>query len=223
MVTRESDKPLIVLADSQFLVIHSLVNLLESEKRYTVCGIAENRLHLINLLTSCLPDLLITDYNLFDYDGINDLISILHNYNQLSVLILVNQISSNEVNTFARLGIKNIALKTDEKEHLLISIEMAVRKKKHFSDQILDMILEQNDSNSTPAESSGLTDSEREIVKMIADGFTTKEIAGKKHISTHTVMTHRKNIFRKLGVNSISELTKFAIKNGLTDFLDYSI
>jgi DNA-binding NarL/FixJ family response regulator len=100
---------------------------------------------------------------------------------------------------------------------------MAVRKKKHFSDQILDMILEQNNSNITPSESSGLTDTEREIVKLIADGFTTKEIAGKKHISTHTVMTHRKNIFRKLEVNSISELTKFAIRNGLTDIIEYNI
>lgn len=221
--TRESNKPLIVVADSQFLVVSSLVNLIESDNKYKICGIAENRLHLLNLLSSCLPNLLVTDFNLFDYDGIDDLITILHDHNQLAVLILVNQTNANEVIRLARSGIKNIALKTDDRQDLLTSIEMAVRKKKHFSDPILDMILVQNETRRTPGSSSVLTHSEIEIVRLIANGLTTKEIAEKKHISVHTVMTHRKNIFRKLEVNSISELTKFAIQNGLTDFLEYNI
>ena len=178
-------------------------------------------MHLLNLLSSAIPDLLITDPNLFDYDSNDDLITILHK--QITVLILVNQTNANEVFRLAKSGIKNIALKTDESHDLQTSIEMAVKKKKHFSDQILDMILEQNESTTIPQGLTGLTQSETEIVKQIANGFTTKEIAEKKHISVHTVMTHRKNIFRKLGLNSISELTRFAIQNGLTDFLEYNI
>lgn len=213
----------VVIADSQFLVISSLVNLLESENRYKVCGIAENRLHLINLLSSCMPRLLVTDFHLFDYDGIDDLISILHDHDQLSVLILVNQINPVEVTRLSKSGIKNIALKTDDRLDLLTSVEMAAAKKRHFSDPVFDMIIEQNETRSTPVTSAGLTQSETEIVRMIANGLTTKEIAEKKHISVHTVMTHRKNIFRKLEINSISELTRFALRNGLTDILEFNI
>lgn len=220
MNTSESNKINIVIADTQFLVISSLVSLIESEHLYIVNGIAENRLQLHNLLRMCTPDLLITDFHLIDYDGIDELLAILHAHNQLSVLILVNQISSNEIVRLVKSGIKNIALKTDSRDDLIASIEKASRKMKYFTDPILDMILEQEENGNI---TTGLTQSETEIVRMISDGYTTKEIANKKNISIHTVMTHRKNIFRKLEVNSISELTKFAIRNGLTDIIDYNI
>ena len=75
-----------------------------------------------------------------------------------------------------------------------------------------------------PAEETGqLTDSEMEIVRLIAEGLTTKEIASRKYISFHTVITHRKNIFRKLGVSSVSELIMYAIKAGWINMIEYHI
>ncbi len=219
----KENKPKIVVADSQFLIVDSLIRLIKSENNYVFCGSADNRLNLIKLLNSDKPDLLITDINLIDYDGIEDLKSILEEYKQLSILILTNQLNTSEVNKLIKSGIKNIALKTDEKQDLLNSIDMAVKKKKHFNDQILDIILEQNENRNATTESFCLTPAEIEIVKLIGNGFTTKEIAEKKHISFHTVMTHRKNIFRKLEINSISELIKFAIRKGLIDFIEYNI
>lgn len=213
----------ILIADSQFLIVESLVHLLEDEKKYILCGIADNRYALIKLLQLNPPDLLITDFNLIDYDSPDDLKSLTKDNKNFSVLILTNQLTQGELGKLLKSDFKNISLKTDERKDLLLSIEMAVKKKKYFSDQILDMLLELSEDCNKPAGSSGLTQSETEIVKLIADGYTTKEIAEKKHISVHTVMTHRKNIFRKLEVNSISELTKFAIRNGLTDILDYNI
>jgi DNA-binding NarL/FixJ family response regulator len=169
------------------------------------------------------PDLLITDINLIDYEGPDDLKSIMEDFKNLSILILTNQITHGELGKLLKSGIKNISLKTDEKKDLLSSIEMAVKKKKQFSDQILDMILELGENKNTSAEPSGLTHSEIEIVKLIADGHTTKEIALKKHISSHTVMTHRKNIFRKLEINNVSELVMFAVRNGLISNIEYYI
>lgn len=220
--TGESAKIKIIIADTQYLVVNSLASLIRSDDNYSLCGIAESRLALLNLLSLHTPDLLITDIHLFDYDVVDDFPEILQTYNKLSVLILVNQVSLNEITKLARAGVKNIALKTDTREDLLTSIAMAAKKKKHLSDPVLDMILEQEEAGNTNT-GTGLTHSETEIVRMISDGYTTKEIAAKKHISIHTVMTHRKNIFRKLDVSSISELTKYAIRNGLTDITDYSI
>ena len=72
--------------------------------------------------------------------------------------------------------------------------------------------LNHNEKKSTGEETGQLTTSEMEIVRLIAEGLTTKEIASRKYISFHTVITHRKNIFRKLGVSSVSELIMYAIK-----------
>jgi len=186
------DKPKIVIADSQFLVIESLVHLIEAEDKYELCGIADSRYFLLKLLQQNSPDLLITDFNLIDYESPDDLKSIMEDFKNLSILILTNHVTHSELGKLLKSGIKNISLKTDEKKDLLSSIEMAVKKKKQFSDQILDMILELGENKNISAEPSGLTQSEIEIVKLIADGNTTKEIALKKHISSHTVMTHRR-------------------------------
>jgi DNA-binding NarL/FixJ family response regulator len=217
------DKPKIVIADSQFLIIESLIHLIESENKYVFCGIADNRLSLVKLLKLSSANLLITDINLIDYDSTDDLKSITDEYKNLTVLILTNQVTQSELGKILKSGIKNISLKTDEKSDLLDSIEMAVKRKKKFSDQILDMILELREDKHTHTEPSGLTLSEIEIVRLIADGLTTKEIAAKKFISYHTVITHRKNIFRKLGVTSVSELIMHAIKAGWINYIEYYI
>jgi len=217
------DKPKIVIADSQFLVIESLVHLIEAENKYLLCGIADNRYSLLKLLQQNSPDLLITDINLIDYESLDDLKSIMEDFKNLSILILTNQLTHGELGKLLKSGIKNISLKTDEKKDLLSSIEMALKKKKQFSDQILDMILELSENKNTSSEPSNITQSEIGIVKLIADGHTTKEIALKKHISFHTVMTHRKNIFRKLEINNVSELIMFAVRKGLIDNIEYYI
>ena len=68
-----------------------------------------------------------------------------------------------------------------------------------------------------------MTSTEQEILKDIASGKTTKDIAEARHISTHTVVSHRKNIFRKIEVNNVHEATKYAVKAGLVDLSDYFI
>ena len=85
------------------------------------------------------------------------------------------------------------------------------------------MIIELSENKHTSTEMSGLTHSEIEIVKLIADGYSTKDIALKKHISFHTVMTHRKNIFRKLEINNVTELIRYAVRQGLIDYIEYNI
>jgi DNA-binding NarL/FixJ family response regulator len=217
------DKIKIVIADSQFLVVESLKHLIKAENKYVLCGIADNRYSLVKLLQQNSPGLLITDINLIDYESQDDLKSIMAEYKNLSILILTNQVTHGELGKLLKSGIKNISLKTDEKKDLLSSIEMAVKKKKQFSGQILDMILELGENRNASDEPSGLTHSEIEIVKLIADGHTTKEIALKKYISSHTVMTHRKNIFRKLEINNVSELVMFAVRNGLISNIEYYI
>jgi DNA-binding NarL/FixJ family response regulator len=84
-------------------------------------------------------------------------------------------------------------------------------------------LLEKGEWKKTAQETTTLTTAEIDIVKLIAEGMTTKEIASKKNVSFHTIMTHRKNIFRKARVNNASELVMFAIRSGIIDRIEYQI
>jgi len=109
------------------------------------------------------------------------------------------------------------------KEELFEALEATLKAKKYFSNELLDLLFESTEKKNQADESGQLTISEIEIVRLIADGLTTKEIASRKFISFHTVISHRKNIFRKLGVTSISELIMYSIKAGWINTIEYHI
>jgi DNA-binding NarL/FixJ family response regulator len=94
---------------------------------------------------------------------------------------------------------------------------------KYYSNELLDLLFEVDEKKNPIEETSQLTISEIEIVRLISEGLTTKEIAALKFISFHTVISHRKNIFRKLGVTSISELIMYSIKAGWINTIEYHI
>jgi len=167
--------------------------------------------------------LLITDFSNIDYDGLDDLKNIREKYPQISILILTNTITKSEFAGLTKVGIKNIIYKTVEKEELFNAIESTLRGKKFYSDEILDLFLDLSENRYAVEDPKHLTASEIEIVKLIADGMTTKEIAAKRNISYHTVNTHRKNIFKKVDVSNASELIIHAIKAGWINNIEYYI
>ncbi len=219
----ENSSKKIVIADSQFLVVESLKTILTADGRFLVSGIVNSQTELIKALENELCGLLITDISMFDYNGIDDLQRIRTRFPNFSVLILTNSISKAEFTELSKIGIKNIIYKTAELDEILSAVDATLRGKKYYADEILDLILELGESKSVPEEPTHLTSSEIEIVRLIAGGLTTKEIASKKNISFHTVNTHRKNIFRKMGVSNASELIMLAIKAGWIDNIEYFI
>jgi DNA-binding NarL/FixJ family response regulator len=213
----------ILIADTQFLVIEALKSLLENDERFSMIEVvsSQNELHKVLEKESC--QLLITDFSLFDFDNIDDLQKIKQKFQDLSVLVLTNSITKAEFAELSKMGIKNIIYKTADRDEIFAAVDAALKGKKYFAEEILDMILEQGENKPVMEESVQLTSSEIEIVRLIASGRTTKEIAQNKCISFHTVNTHRKNIFRKLGVNNASELIIHAIKSGWIDNIEYYI
>ena len=213
----------VIIADSQFLVVEALKSLIMADRDYTVTGVAATKHELLNLLDSDSAELLITDYVNIDYDGLDDLRIIRLKYPQLSILILTNTISKQEFAELTKSGIKNIIYKTADKDEIFSAIESTLKSKKFYSDEILDLFLDISESKYVAEDPKTLTPSEIEIVKLIADGLTTKEIASRRNISYHTVNTHRKNIFRKVEVSNASELIILAIKAGWIDNIEYYI
>lgn len=213
----------IVIADSQFLVVETLKTLLEQDGRFSLGGIVQSKYELNKMLRESNFNLLITDINLIDYDGIADLYKLKQDFPKLSFLILTNSISKAEFTELNKIGIRNIIYKTADRGEVLAAVDAALKGKKYYGDEILDLLLELGETKPLMEEGTQLTSSEIEIVRLIAEGMTTKEIAEKKCISFHTVNTHRKNIFRKLNVSNASELIIHAIKSGWIDNIEYFI
>jgi len=213
----------IVIADAQFLVVETLKSMLANDPRFSLPGAVHSKYELHKTLGESNCNLLITDIAWPDYSGITDLQKIRQQFPQLSILILTNSISKAEFTELTKIGIKNIIYKTADREEILAAVDTSLKGKKYYAEEILDMIIEMGENKAVPEESVHLTSSEIEIVRLIAGGMTTREIADKKNISFHTVNTHRKNIFRKLNVSNASELIMHAIKSGWIDNIEYFI
>lgn len=216
-------KEKIILADTQFLVVETLKMLILQDDRYVFAGHAETKQDLFNLLNRFREGVIITDTQTFNYSLPEDLKTIREEFPSMKILVLTNSLSKSDFHALTKAGIKNVAYKNLDKEEILAAISATVRGKKYYSDEIIDQYIGLGISKLEVEEPRNLTASEIDIVRMIASGLTTKEIASKRIISSHTVSTHRKNIFRKVGVSNVSELTLYAIKAGWIENIEYYI
>jgi len=221
MGTKSVDQ--IIIADSQFLVVEGLKSLIQKDERYFIAGVSGTQNDLYKMLKKVPCGLLITDFANVDFDGFDDFEKIRQLYPKVAILILTNSITKAEFAGLTKLGIKNIIYKTADKDELFSAIEATLKGKKYYSDEILDLFIDLGASKNGVEVEKNLTTSEIEIVKLIADGLTTKEIAARRNISYHTVNTHRKNIFRKVEVSNASELIIHAIKAGWINNIEYYI
>ena len=213
----------ILIADSQFLITESLKFILSNEGRFKVISIIAEKSELLKALKSGNISLLIIDHSLVDIASITDLKEIKSSFTGLKVLVITNNVSKSELQELNYAGINDIILKTVDREELFDAIDSALKGKKYYSGELLDILLEVDQKKNSIEETGQLTISEIEIVRLISEGLTTKEIALRKFISYHTVISHRKNIFRKLGVTSISELIMYSIKAGWINTIEYYI
>jgi DNA-binding NarL/FixJ family response regulator len=212
----------VIIADNQFLVVDSLQKLLSDSFNIKADLIVNSKYDLMRFVKQYPLVLLIIDPNLMDFESLSEMRTIMQEQN-CKVLVLTNILSKNDITELNATGIKNILLKTAEREEILAALRSTLAGKKYFCQEVLDIFTEIPQEKGQVKETGSLTHSETEIVKCIAEGLTTKQIAMHKHISVHTVMTHRKNIFRKLSVNNASELVMYAIRAGIIDTIEYHI
>ena len=166
--------------------------------------------------------LVIIDTANLGFDNISDIQDVL-NASKIPVLVLTNAISRSEIAALNAIGIRNFLLKSTGEDELALAIEISLKGKKYVCQEVMEILMDHLEGKKPPVDNTNLTNTEIEIVKLIAEGLTTKEIASRKFISSHTVMTHRKNIFRKLKVNNASELVMYAIRGGIIDTIEYHI
>jgi DNA-binding NarL/FixJ family response regulator len=220
----KSEKPIrVLIADSQFLITESLKLILQDDGSFNIVNVVSEKNEIFAALTLETTSLLIIDPYLVDLSGLSELKEIKNSFPYLKFLVIINSITKSELHELNNLGITDIILKTAGKEEVIEAVHATIKDKKYYSNELLDVLFEVSGKKIPVEEAVHLTISEIEIVRLISEGLTTKDIAAQKFISFHTVISHRKNIFRKLGVSSVSELIMYAIKAGWINPIEYYI
>lgn len=210
-----------ILADNQELTRFALENLLRQDKD-NVAFRASDKAGLMALLKEHETAVVLLDYTLFDFADEDQLLIVAERFN-LSDWILV---SDDLTPQFLRRVVYashqfSIVFKDGPLSEVREALQTVSCHQRYISQRALEVIIShQQVEEERP---SILTETETEIVRAIAQGKTTKEIANERFSSVHTITTHRKNIFRKLGINTAHEVVKYALRAGLVDSSEFYI
>ncbi len=210
-----------IIADNQELTRYALESLLRQDEDNSVHK-AYDKAGLVELLKEHENAVVLLDYTLFDFTDEDQLLIIAERFS-LSQWILI---SDDLTPQFLRRVIYSshqfsIVYKDGALKDIRDALDAVSRHGRHISQRALEtIIIQQQEEEERP---SVLTTTEMEIVKAIAQGKSTKEIANERFSSIHTITTHRKNIFRKLGINTAHEAVKYALRAGLIDPSEFYI
>ena len=201
--------------------------LLSKQKDTALLLEADNKAELIQQLRLHPEAVVILDYTLCDFTGADELIVLHERFKTADWLLFSDELSVSFLRQvlFSSMAF-GVVLKDNSREEILTALQCASRKERFICNHVSNLLLSGNNQPAAPhpaLQDALLTPAERSILKEIALGKTTKEIAAERNLSFHTVNSHRKNIFRKLNVNNAHEATKYAMKAGIVDLVEYYI
>ena len=210
-----------ILADNQELTRFALENLLRQDETALVYR-AFDRAGLVALLKEHESATVILDYTLFDFADEDQLLIVAERFSLSQWVLISDELTSRFLRRVVYSSHQfSVVFKDGPLQELREALQAASRHNRYISQRALEVIIsQQQEEDEQP---SVLTATETEIVRAIAQGKTTKEIASERFSSIHTITTHRKNIFRKLGVNTAHEVVKYALRAGLIDSSEFYI
>lgn len=211
----------LILADNQDITRLGLRYLTATLPIYPEVKAAGNKKELVTLLTLHPEVVVVLDYTLFD-TTIEHLLIFHERFPLVHWVLFSEHLSQDFIRRVLFSGKAfSILLKECTMTDIKIALEKAFTHERYICQQLTNYTTQKEPGNDKKL--SPLTPTEKEILKLMATGKTTKEIASQRYSSTHTIMTHRKNIFRKLEINNIHEATKYALRAGIIDVTDYNI
>ena len=209
----------ILMADDHKIIREGLRSLIEKQSDMTVVAEAGNGRDAVQLALQLQPDVIIMDITMPDMNGIEATRSISAALPSTKIIALSVHSDRRFVAQVLKAGASGYLLKDCAFEELSTAIRTVKKNQTYLSPQIRDIVLKDYIKNVGKAGLSAfsvLTKREREVVQQIAEGKTTKEIAFALGVSVKTAETHRQRIMEKLSLNSVADLTKYAIREGLT-------
>lgn len=208
----------ILLADDHKMMREGLKALLDAEPHIQVIGEAENGNSVIEMANKLSPHVIVMDVAMPDLNGIEATRQITKENPHTRIVGLSAHADEHFVTEMLKAGASAYLLKHTAYEELVQAVNAVMKGKTYLSPDIARTVVDTR-VHSTDAANSAfavLTDREREVLQLLSEGLTTKEMASKLGVSVKTIETHRRNIMEKLNLHSIAELTKYALREGIT-------
>ena len=208
----------ILIADDHDIVRKGIRGLLEDQEGWEVCAEAATGREAVSLALTHRPDVVAMDYSMPELNGIEATRQIRAALPDTEVLVFTMHDSEDVLQKALAAGARGYLVKSDDSTQLIDAVKSLSRHKAFVSTAVIGALVSgflHNAGSSEQQPLESLTPREREIVQLLAEGNSNKEIAAKLFISVKTVETHRSTVMRKLEVNSIVELVRYAIRNKL--------
>jgi two-component system response regulator NreC len=209
----------ILLADDHKITRQGLRSLLEKQQDMEVVAEAEDGRTAVRLVGELSPNVVIMDVTMPDLNGVEATRQIVSQSPDVKIIALSMHSDTLFVTEMLRSGASGYLLKDCAFEELARAIHAVVAGKTYLSPSVSGVVVDDylhRLSKADFSDSQVLTDREREVLQLLAEGKSTKQIALKLHISVKTVETHRRQMMNKLDIHTVAELTKYAIRKGLT-------
>lgn len=205
----------VMLVDDHQIILDGLKSVLSATDDIQVIHAANNGREAIDVMKVLSVDLVLMDIDMPVMNGLDAAKAIKGKPDAPKIIILSMHLESGMVKNLIEIGVDGYLIKNSGKEETIHAIRQVVSGQKAFSSDITMSLLNNAKAEKTSKPDIDLTERELEILRLITDGFSNKEIGDQLFISHRTVDTHRTNMMKKIGVNNIAGLVSFAIKNNL--------
>ena len=210
----------ILLADDHQIIIDGISNLLEDESDINVVAYCNNGLEVLDKLPKLKIDVLLLDLDMPLMNGFQCAEQVQKRFPEVKIAILTMHQEKALIQKFIEFGVKGYFLKTIAKSELVHAIKTIADGGEYFPSDVTKALIQKQslvpDITQSPLLSS-LTEREVEVIKLVSQGLTNKEIADRLFISPRTADSHRTNIMRKLNLHNVAEMVRFAFKNKLVE------
>jgi DNA-binding NarL/FixJ family response regulator len=209
----------ILVADDHEVVRRGLATLLQSREGWEICGEAKDGREAVEMARQLKPDVVVLDIGMPNLNGLAATRQLTQQNPQQKVIVLTITDSDQVIREALDAGARGFVLKSDAARDLVSAVEALQRNRMFFTPKVNDMVLAgfldkgHNGSRHEAPKLPTLTPRELEVVQLLAEGKSSKEVATALEMSTKTAETHRSNIMRKLGFHSIRDIVVYAIKN----------
>ena len=212
----------ILIADDHDLMRRGLKALIESRPGWQVCDEAHTGQEAVTKAAELKPDVAIIDISMPELNGLEAARRIREASPNTEILILSVHYSDQLIRDILRAGVQGYIVKSDSDRDLLTALEALANHKPFFTSKATEVVLTKFDRSGSrlsidEAVGDRLTSREHEIVQLLSEGRSSKEVATLLGISVKTTETHRANVMRKLGIHSVSELVRYAVRNQIIE------